>query len=411
MFDVDTWQEILDTIRTNRLRSFLTAFSVAWGIFMLIILLGSGQGLAHGVEYQFRDDAINSIWVIPGQTSMPYKGLQPGRRVQLTNEDHDEIERGVDGVDHITSRFMIQGALRVRYRGETGNFDVRAVHPGHLFVEKTIMTEGRFLNELDIREYRKVAVLGSKVADALFKGKTAPLGKEIEINGIAFKVVGLFTDVGGENELEKIYLPVSTAQRAFGGANRIGQIMMTTGDSTLAKTETMAKDVHERVATRHVFSVEDPRAVYVRNNMENFQRFLQVTGAIRLFVWVVGFGTILAGVVGVSNIMMIAVRERTREIGVRRALGATPWSVVSLILKESILITSVAGYIGLVLGIVVLQIAAGILPKDGFFINPEVDLSVAVQATILLIVAGAAAGYFPARRAGKLRPVEALRNE
>jgi putative ABC transport system permease protein len=377
---------------------------------MLIVLLGSGQGLAHGVEYQFRDDAINSIWVIPGQTSMPYKGLQPGRRVQLTNEDHDEIERGVDGVEHITSRFMINGVLRVRYRGETGNFDVRAVHPGHLYVEKTIITGGRFLNDLDIREHRKVAVLGSKVADALFKG-VSPLEKEIEINGIAFKVVGLFTDVGGENELEKIYLPVSTAQRVFGGANRVGQIMMTTGEAPLAKTETMAREVHERVATRHTFSMDDPRAVYVRNNMENFQRFLQVTGAIRLFVWVVGFGTILAGVVGVSNIMMIAVRERTREIGVRRALGATPWSVVSLILKESILITSVAGYVGLLLGLVTLQVAAGFLPKDGFFINPEVDLGVAIQATVLLIVAGAAAGYFPARRAGRLRPVEALRNE
>ena len=410
MFDLDTWQEIVDTIRSNKLRSFLTAFSVAWGIFMLIVLLGSGQGLAHGVEYQFRDDAINSIWVIPGQTSMPYKGLQPGRRLQLTNEDHDDIERGVDGVEHITSRFQISGTLRVRYRGETGTFDVRAVHPGHLYVEKTSSTDGRFLNELDIREHRKVAVLGSKVAQALFKGGPA-LEKEIEINGVAFKVVGLFTDAGGENELEKIYLPVSTAQRAFGGANKVGQIMFTTGEAPIDKTHAMSDDVHGRLAQRHTFSVDDARAVYVRNNNENFQRFVQVTTAIRLFVWVVGFGTILAGVVGVSNIMMIAVRERTREIGVRRALGATPWSVVSLILKESILITSVAGYVGLVLGLVTLQVAAGFLPKDGFFINPEVDLSVALQATVLLIVAGAAAGYFPARRAGRLRPVEALRNE
>jgi putative ABC transport system permease protein len=411
MFDIDTWQEILDTIRSNKLRSVLTAFSVAWGIFMLIILLGSGQGLANGVEYQFRDDAINSIWVFAGQTSLPYKGMQPGRRVQLTNDDHDDVQRGVEGIDHMTSRFIINGTLQVRYRAETGSFDVRAVHPGHLYLEKTIMTEGRFLNDPDIREYRKVAVLGSKVAEALFKGKTPPLGKEIEINGVAFKVVGLFTDVGGENELEKIYVPISTAQRAFGGANRIAQMMMTTGDAPLAKTEEMTKDVHQRLANRHAFSVDDPRAVFVRNNYENFQRFIQVTGAIRLFVWVVGLGTILAGVVGVSNIMMIAVRERTREIGVRRALGATPWSVVSLILKESILITSVAGYAGLFLGLVTLQVADGLLPKDGFFINPEVDLAVAIEATILLIVAGAAAGYFPARRAGRLRPVEALRNE
>jgi putative ABC transport system permease protein len=410
MFDVDTWQEILDTIRSNRLRSFLTAFSVAWGIFMLIILLGSGQGLRNGVAHQFRDDAINSIWIFPGQVSQPYKGLQPGRRVQLTNEDHEEIGTRVNGVEHITSRFLIGGTLRVRYRDQTGSYDVRAVHPGHLYLEKTIITEGRFLNPLDIREYRKVAVIGERVAATLFKD-VPPLGRDLEINGVAFKVVGLFTDEGAENELEKIYLPISTAQRAFGGANRVAQIMLTTGDAPLPETQAMSKEIHRRLAGRHTFSMEDPRAVFVNNNNEEFDRFMKLMAAIRMFVWVVGLGTILAGVVGVSNIMMIAVRERTREIGVRRALGATPWSIVSLILKESILITSVAGYAGLVLGIVTLEAAARLLPEDGFFLRPEVDLVVAVQATILLVLAGAVAGFFPARRAGRLRPVEALRNE
>ena len=410
MLDLDTWQEILDTIRSNRLRSCLTAFSVAWGIFMLIILLGSGAGLSNGVAYQFRDDAINSIWVFPGQVSMPYKGMQPGRRVQLTNEDHDEIESGVGGVENVTSRFMIGGRLSVRYRNETGTFDVRSVHPGHLYVEKTIITQGRFINPLDIKDYRKVAVIGEKVATALFKD-VSPLGRDLEINGVAFKVVGLFTDEGAETEQEKIYLPISTAQRAFGGANKVAQIMMTTGDAPLPETQAMTKEIQRRLAARHTFDVEDARAVFVNNNNEQFERFVKLMAAIRMFVWIVGLGTILAGVVGVSNIMMIAVRERTREIGVRRALGATPWSVVSLILKESILITSVAGYAGLVLGIVTLEVAAGLLPKDGFFLHPEVDLGVAIQATVLLVVAGAAAGFFPARRAGRLRPVEALRNE
>jgi putative ABC transport system permease protein len=187
--------------------------------------------------------------------------------------------------------------------------------------------------------------------------------------------------------------------------------MLTTGEAPLERTQAMAREIRQRLADRHAFSVDDSRAAYVRNNNEEFDRYMKVIGAIRLFVWIVGLGTILAGVVGVSNIMMIAVRERTREIGVRRALGATPWSVVSLILKESILITSVAGYAGLVLGIVVLEIASGFLPADGYFIHPEVDLKVAIEATILLVVAGAAAGFFPARRAGALRPVEALRNE
>lgn len=411
MFDLDTWQEILDTIKTNKLRSFLTAFSVAWGIFMLIVLLGSGQGLANGIAYQFRDDAINSIWVFPGQTSIPYKGLAPGRAVQLTNDDRTEIRGGVSGVDHITSRFRINGNLRVRYKEETTTFDVRCVHPDHLYLEKTIMTEGRFLNELDISEYRKVAVIGVKVKDALFK-KDPPMGKNIEINGIAFSVVGLFTDDGGENEQEKIYIPISTAQRAFGGANRVGMIMMTTGDTPLEQTEGMAKDVKHRIATRHTISTEDPRALFVNNNNEEFHRFTSLMAAIRMFVWIVGIGTILAGVVGVSNIMIITVKERTREIGVRKALGATPWSVVSLILQESILITSVAGYFGLVLGIAVLELAAKNLPPGSeYFRNPEVDLVVAVEATLLLIVAGLAAGFVPARRAAAVRPVDALRNE
>ena len=411
MFDLDTWQEILDTIKANKLRSFLTAFSVAWGIYMLIVLLGSGQGLANGIAYQFRDDAINSIWVFPGQTSIPYKGLAPGRAVQLTNEDRNEIRSGVGGIDHITSRFSIGGNLRVRYREETTTFDVRSVHPDHLFLEKTIITEGRFLDDLDLSEYRKVAVIGVRVKDALFKKESA-LGKNIEINGVAFRVVGVYTDEGGQNEQERIYVPISTAQRAFGGGNRIGMIMMTTGDTPLSQTDVMAKDVKRRIAARHAFSTEDPRAVNVNNNNEEFQRFTSLMAAIRMFVWIVGVGTILAGVVGVSNIMMITVRERTREIGVRKALGATPWSVVSLVLQESILITSIAGYFGLVLGIAVLEIAAKNLPAGSeYFRNPQVDLSVAVEATLLLIVAGLFAGFIPARRAAAVRPVDALRDE
>jgi putative ABC transport system permease protein len=411
MFDLDTWQEILDTIKANKLRSFLTGFSVAWGIFMLIVLLGSGQGLANGIEYQFRDDAINSIWVFPGQTSIPYKGLGPGRRLQLTNDDREEIRTGVGGVEHITSRFYISGNLRVRYKNETTTFDVRSVHPDHQYLEKTIITEGRFLNARDLDDFRKVAVIGLRVRDTLFKKEQA-LGKNIEINGVAFQVVGLFTDEGGENEQEKIYLPITTAQRAFGGGNRVGMVMMTTGSAPLATTEGMAKDVKRRVAARHAFSTEDPRAVFVSNNNEEFQKFTSLMAAIRLFVWIVGVGTILAGVVGVSNIMMITVRERTREIGVRKALGATPWSVVALVLQESILITSVAGYIGLVVGIGVLELAAKNLPAGSdYFRNPNVDLVVAVQATLLLILSGLAAGFVPARRAAAVRPVDALRNE
>lgn len=409
MFDLDKWQEILDTIRKNKLRTFLTGFSVAWGIFMLIVLLGSGVGLSNGIRYQFRDDAINSIWVRPGQTSMPYKGLQPGRSIQFTNGDHDEVATQVEGVEHITSRYYVRNPM-VNYGAEFGRFNVRCVHPGHKYIENTIVKEGRYLNDLDIAEFRKVAVIGVLVEKALFKGESS-LGKYINVNGVPFKVVGTFEDIGGENEMEQIYLPISTGQKTYNGANQVAQFMLTTGDAPLAETEAMAQSIRHRLATRHSFSEEDRRAVFIFNNNERFQRFLGLIRGIRIFVWVVGIGTILAGVVGISNIMMITVRERTKEIGIRKALGATPWSIVNLILHESVFITAIAGYLGLVLGVATLELSARRLPDSSFFRQPAVDLNVALYATALLVIAGTVAGLFPARRAAAIRPIEALRDE
>jgi putative ABC transport system permease protein len=410
MFDRDKWREILDTVRANKLRTFLTGFSVAWGILMLIVLLGSGQGLAQGIQYQFRDDATNSIWAWAGQTSKPYQGLPPGRQVQMTNRDYDATRGDVEGVEHITGRFFIRGTTRVVYKNETATFDIRAVHPDHQFLEKTIMTTGRFLNEQDIAEYRKVAVIGATVRDQLFKQED-PIGKYIKVNGVAFQVVGMFTDEGPASEVEKIYLPISTAQRAFNGGERLGQIMFTTGELPVDTTKDMAEEFKEELAERHDFDPTDERAVFVRNANEFFARFTALMSGIRAFVWVIGIGTLLAGVVGVSNIMMIAVKERTREIGVRKALGATPFSIMSLILQESVLITGVAGYVGLVLGVALLEVLSGGLQGNDFFRDPHVDLGVALGATALLIVAGTVAGFFPARRAAAVRPIEALREE
>ncbi len=410
MFDVDTWQEILDTVRKNKLRTMLTGFSVAWGILILVVLLGSGQGLAHGVEYGFRDDAVNSIWMRSGQTSVPYKGLRPGRNVQFTNEDYDNIRQGVPGVEHITARFFIRGNLTVAYGKETSSFDVRSVHPDHQFLEKTIMLEGRFLSPLDLREFRKVAVIGTRVKDMLFHGAPA-LGKYIKINGVPFQVIGIYTDEGGEGELEKIYLPITTAQRTFSGANRISMVMMTVGDAGVEESKGIADDLKKRMSERHDFDPADERAIWLNNGVVNFQRFVNLMAGIRGFVWVIGIGTLLAGVVGVSNIMMIAVKERTREIGVRKAIGATPWSVLGLVLQEAVLITAVAGYVGLVVGVLVLEAMSRAITGSDFFRNPEVHFGVAVSATLLLVLAGTVAGFFPARRAAAVRPVEALREE
>ncbi len=410
MFDLDRWQEILATIRQNKLRTFLTGFSVAWGILMLVVLMGSGEGLANGIEYQFRDDAINSIWVRSGQTSMPHAGLQPGRRVRFTNQDHEVVARDIDGVEYITARFYPRGTLTVAYRGETGSFDIRSVHPDHQYLEKTIVSEGRFLNDLDISEFRKVAAIGERVKDALF-GKEPAVGEYININGIPFRVVGLFRDVGGESEEEKIYLPISTAQKAFAGGNRISMLMLTTGEADLEKTEAMATEIREMLAQRHRFAIEDRRAVFVNNMNEFFQRFVNLMTGIRIFVWIIGIGTILAGVVGVSNIMMIVVKERSKEIGVRKALGATPGSILGLLLQESVFITAVAGYVGLVLGGALLEVGAKFLPDSEFFVNPGIDLRLALAATALLVLAGTVAGFVPAYRAARVQPVEALKDE
>jgi len=410
MFDLDNWREIFDTMSKNKLRTFLTGFSVAWGIFMLIVLLGSGHGLASGIEYQFRDDASNSIWIRPGQTSIPHKGLKPGRKVQFTNQDHEAVRDEVPGVEHITSRFYLRGETRVTYKRETGDFDIRCVHPDHRYLENTIVTQGRFLNELDILETRKTAAIGERVRAALF-GDESGIGEEILINAIAFRVVGVFSDEGPQSEQEKIYLPISTAQRTFAGGNQIHQFMLTVGDADLAESQKIAGDIAERLATRHHYSLDDKRAVFIGNIVERYQQFRDLMNGIRAFVWVIGLGTILAGIVGVSNIMLIVVKDRTKELGIRKALGATPRSIVGMILQESVFVTAVAGYVGLVLGVVVLELASKHLPASEFFRNPGVDLNVALLATAILVVAGALAGLVPARRAARIRPIEALHEE
>lgn len=410
MLDVDTWQEILNTIRKNKLRTLLTAFSVAWGILILVVLLGSGQGLTNGVAYEFRDDATNAIWMRSGQTSKPYRGLRPGRQVQFTNDDYSDIRDNVHGVEHITSRYFIRGNLAIAYKGETSSYNVRCVHPDHQFLEKTIIRKGRYINPIDIAEYRKVAVIGDRVEAQLFKGAN-PLGAYINVNGVPFMVVGVFTDEGSEGELEVVYLPISTAQRAFGGANRVAMIMMTVGEAGVAESQAISDNLRERIAERHDFDPDDQRAVFITNAVEQFQKFMNLMGGIRMFVWVIGVGTLLAGVVGVSNIMMITVKERTKEIGIRKALGATPWSVMRLVLQEAVLVTTVAGYFGLVGGVALLELMARGITGSSYFRNPSVDLGVAVSATVLLILVGAIAGFFPARRAAGVRPVEALRDE
>jgi putative ABC transport system permease protein len=411
MLDLDRWQEIGQVLRRRKLRTALTAFSVAWGIFMLVILLGAGAGLQHGAEYGFRDDATNSIWVYPGRTSVPHEGHAVGRPVQFTNDDHDAVHEAVRAVEYITSRFYLEGQFMVSRGERHASFDVRSCHPDHRYLENTIVVAGRFLNDLDVRERRKVAVIGPTVVAALFAPHEDPLGAWIDVRGIPYRVVGVFEDTGGEGELRKIYVPISTAQMAYNGQNRVHQIMFTLGDADVEQSRIIADEVRGLLARRHDFSPADKAAVRVSNNLEQFQKFLDLFRMIRLFTWVIGIGTILAGIVGVSNIMLISVKERTREIGVRKAVGATPSAIVGLIVQEALVITAVSGYIGMLAGIGALELAARLVPKSDFMRDPEVDLGVVVGATLVLVASGLLAGYFPARRAARINPVEALRAE
>jgi len=408
--DWDKWQEIISTISKNKLRTFLTGFSVAWGIFMLIILLGSGQGLKNGVEEQFADDATNSIWVYPRQTSMAYKGYKPGRRIELTNTDIERTKNSFSNIDNITGRVYVN-AQNISYKNNYGSYSIRSVHPAHKILENTEVTRGRYINQPDIDKFRKSAVIGSLVAKDLFKGED-PVGKYIHIDNIPFKVVGVFTDKGGESEMRVIYLPITTAQRLFKGGDKVNQFMFTVGDNaTVEESEQTANQLRHQLAAIHHFDPEDKRAVWIRNELENYKKVMSLFSGINIFIWIVGIGTIIAGIVGVSNIMMIVVKERTKEIGIRKALGATPFSIIGLVLLESVVITSLAGYIGLAAGVGLLELVNKYMPPSDFFRNPEANINVALMATGILIIAGAIAGFIPARKAASVQPVEALRSE
>ncbi len=414
MFELDNWQEIYHTVKKNKLRTFLTAFSVSWGIFMLILLLGFGTGLQNGVEAQFSDVATNSLWLNAGQTSLPYKGTKPGKQIRMDNEDFGNIIQQISEVEYITGRFYCYGEFTVRYKDKYSSYEVLGCHPEHQFLENQTAVKGRFINEMDWRHKRKVAAIGTKVAEALF-GDEDPIGKEINVKGIMYKVVGVFKDAGGDEEMRRIFIPISVAQLTYGGTNQLHQIMFTVGNASVEESNAIKQSVVSLMSQRHKFSPEDTRALYIWNNVEEFQKFMSLFEGIRIFVWIVGFGTIIAGIVGVSNIMLIVVKERTREIGVRKAIGATPRSIIRLFLQESITITLIAGYMGLIAGIGLIEFINWAMMHFGieteFFRNPSVDLRTAVFATILLVVAGALAGFFPARKAAKVNPIMALKEE
>jgi putative ABC transport system permease protein len=409
MFDIDLWREIFQSINMNRTRSLLSGFTVAFAILLFTILFGIANGLQNTFAEAFIDDANNAIFINSGKTTKAHKGNQIGRQIQFKNEDFDYIKKEFDEkVEFITAR--IYKNFQASYKGEQNVYDVRAVHPDHQFLEKTKIKEGRYINQNDLNNRTKVAVIGRLVEDDLFL-KTKALGKYINLGGIQFKVVGVFTDDGGDNEERKIYIPVTTAQYLYGNNDYLDQINLTYNpelnyDQALAFSTLITKKLKNRFSVAR----SDQRAIRVRNMAEGSKAVSQMTVGLTFIILVIGFGTLIAGIVGISNIMIFIVKERTKEIGIRKALGASPKSIVSIILLESIIITAIAGYVGLLIGVGVLELIGPSL-KEYFIKDPGVGNGLVIGATLTLIIAGAIAGYIPAKKASEIKPIIALRND
>ena len=331
MLDLGVWQEILSTMRKNKLRTFLTSFSVFWGIFILMILLGSGKGLEKGVLYNFKSDATNSVWIWGGITSMAHDGFNSGRTITLRNDDIEYLDNIYPEIENISARSHLWGGrYTTSYKNNYGDFSIQAIHPGHQITENLQLTAGRLLNPYDIDRQRKVAILGSIAEERLFKGED-PIGKYVNISGIPFLIVGSFTDVH-DGETERLYIPISVAQKTFTPGTGVGLISFMIGNASVEESEALYNDVRERLAKKHGFNKDDQSALGGWNALETYKQMSTLFKGINIFVGIIGVFTLIAGIVGVSNIMLIVVKERTKEIGIRKAIGATPGSIIGLII-------------------------------------------------------------------------------
>lgn len=409
MLDIGVWQEILSTMRKNKLRTFLTSFSVFWGIFILMILLGSGTGLQKGVMHNF-SDAMNSVWLRGGRTTIAHAGYNTGRQISFKNDDLEFISRHYDQLENISGRISLWGGAHLTsYKNKFGDFNIQAIHTGFQKTENLNLTKGRLLNITDIEEYRKVTIIGRIVMERLFKNED-PIGKYVNVSGIPFLVVGVFDDVH-DGEVERLYIPISVAQKTFEPGTQVGTMTFTLGDLSVKESEKLVEDIKKTLANKHSVSTEDQSALSAFNALKEYSQMQALFAGIKLFVGIIGVFTLIAGIVGVSNIMLIVVKERTKEFGVRKAIGATPGSIIGLIILEALIVTSIAGFLGMLSGISLLELLARNMPASEFFRNPGVDFNIAIGASILIALAGMLAGFVPARRASRIKPIVALRDE
>jgi len=420
MFDRDRWTEIYMALRANKLRTFLTAFGVFWGIFMLIIMLGSGQGLENGVYHGMGDFATNSVFVWAQPTSKPYKGYKQGRRYNFTNQDTKAILDNIPEIALLAPRIQARGGdgdNNVIHKLKTGAFNILGDVPEVNKIDPVTITAGRFLNQVDMNEKRKIAILGKRVIEVLFEEDEDPIGTYIKINGVFFQVVGTFKSMHnqgwGDWQNQCIFIPFTTLQKTYNYGNRVGHYSIT------SKKEYTATYVEEKVKAllkrRHKIHPDDKRAIGSNNVEKEFIQINNLFMGIAGLIWIVGTGTLLAGIIGVSNIMLFIVKKRTKEIGIQRALGASPSVIISSILTESVVLTAIAGWFGLVFGVLLLEVISKAIQNGGgdesMFSNPEVDFNVALIALFILIIAGLFAGVIPAKRAMEVRPIEAIRDD
>ena len=415
MFDFDAFREIWGTIRKNKMRTALTGFAVAWGIFMLIVLLASGNGLRNGVMSNFSGRAVNAVTLYPGWTSRPYGGMPSNRRIRFDDRDYDLIDRLPEREFFSVS---IRKSVTLSYGDEYGNWTLQGVAPDFAKINqiRILPGQGRFLNQMDIDRCKKVMVLSPEVARVLFKEED-PLGKYVLQGNIAYRVVGIY-DGANQFWTTSVYVPWTTAQRLYKGGYGVDQIDFTLRQvGTWQENEAFIQRLREKMGKLHTFDPADRSALWVNNTAGNAIQTQQIFTLIRLFVLLVGIASLMAGIVGVGNIMLITVKERTREIGIRKAIGATPWSILSLIILEAILITTAAGYIGIVVGVGLTEGVSAWMAQQStqnmitVFKDPTVDLGTVFGATILLIISGVIAGLVPALRAARVRPIEAMRAE
>ena len=415
---IDINQEIYETLKRNKLRTALTGFAVAWGIFMLIVLLGAGNGLLNAFEQQSENMAMNSFQIWPGQTSMPYQGLKEGRNIKLTEKELDLTRQMSEHVTH-ASAILQQGGVNLSYKQDHLSIQLTGVMPNYPETNGLQLKEGRFINQSDMKGKRKIIVVHEKTAEMLLgQEKSQAIGKYIFASGIAYQIVGIYT-TPMEEFSPTAYLPYTTLQLIYNKGDGVGSLVFLTKDiNDLPASETFEKEYRTAISKVKQFDAEDRSAIWVSNRFKQYLQQQTASDLLRTSIWVIGIFTLLSGIVGVSNIMLITVKERTHEFGIRKALGAKPYSILTLIIAESVTITTLFGYIGMIAGIAVTEYmnkVAGEQVMDigvasaTVFVNPTVDLHIAIQATLTLIIAGTLAGFFPARKAVMIRPIEALR--